>query len=106
MNELESRLNAVLSDPGALNRLAGMAQQLMAGADRKEEPRRESDPLGEAAARLLRGMKGAGSAPLLDAVGPYLDEARRSRLERALRLASAARLAAPALREIGGFRGL
>jgi hypothetical protein len=107
MSELEERLNAVLSNPGELDRLAKMARQLMQGDAPEPQPSRETGPgLPAGAAKLLRELAGGKKPPLLDAIGPYLAEGRRERLGRALRLASAARTALPALRELGGFRGL
>ena len=106
MSELEERLQSVLSNPGELDRLAKMARQLMGGG---APPPAESAPaagLPAGAAKLFRELAGGKKPPLLDAVGPYLDPARRERLSRALRLASAAKTALPALRELGGFHGL
>lgn len=115
MSELEDRLNAVLSDPGEMERLTRMAQQLMGGAPSPEpngseapDKAEETLPAGLNAAlgKVLGGAKGKGKPPLLQAVGPYLDEGRRRRLERALRLASTARVAGTALQKMGGFDGL
>jgi len=110
VNELEERLRSVLSDPGELGRLAAMAKQLMGGESGAPEspPPPPADSAGGlgAAVKLMSRLSGRGKAPLLDAVGPYLDEERRGRLERALRLASAAKAALPALRELGGGHGL
>ena len=113
MSQLEDRIGAVLADPGELRRLTDMARQIMGNLSGEEGEKAPSPPPerspsfpGEALSRLLRGMKSEKGAPLLDALGPYLDEGRRARLGRALRLASAARLAAPALRELGGPHGL
>ena len=103
MSELEERLSAMLSDPGEMDRLARMARRLMGGAPAEES----SSPAGlPTAAALLRSLSGGGKPPILDAVGPYLDEDRRERLARALRLASAARAALPLLRETGALHGL
>lgn len=109
MSELEERLQSVLSDPGELERLAKMARQLMGGgpaASPPEEERPSGAGLPAGAAKLFRELAGGKKPPLLDAVGPYLDPDRRERLARALRLASAARTALPALRELEGSHGL
>ena len=106
MSELEERLQAVLSDPGELDRLAKMARQFMGGGAPEPEENASGPTLPAGAAKLLRELAGGKKPPLLDAVGPYLDPERRSRLSRALRLASAAKTALPALRELGGFHGL
>ena len=108
MNELEEKLNAVLSDPAELSRLSQMASQLMGsmGGDARSENAaapEAPDGLAAMAAKALQGMKGvAGKPPLLEGVAPYISSDRRKRLERALRLASAAHWALPALREMGG----
>ena len=94
MSELEERLGAVLSDPAQLRRLSEMASRLMGGGS---EPPKEAAP---AAPDRDRGKR------LLEALGPYLDEGRRDRLQRSLRLASTARIAAAALGKTGGSRGL
>ena len=113
MSELEDRLQAVLSDPAELDRLTQMASRLMGSLgdpppEKAEDPP-EPDSGGLSPALLSKVMgvlKGKGRAPLLDGVGPYLDEERRHRLERALRLASTARLAGSALEKLGGSDGL
>ena len=104
MSELEDRLSAVLSDPGELDRLAKMARRLMGGGPAEESPPPSGLPAGAAA--LLGSLSGNKKPPILDAVGPYLDEGRRERLSRALRLASAARAVLPLLRETGAVHGL
>ena len=107
MSELEERLRSVLSDPGELDRLSKMARQLMGGgpaASSAAEENATAPPAG--AIKLLQELASGKKPPLLDAVGPYLDDERRERLSRALRLASAARTTLPALRELGGFHGL
>lgn len=108
MSELEDRLNAVLSDPAQLSRLSEMAARLMGGSpDRGEDPPPEAgaDRPGPVS-RLLKSSGRSRGKPLLEALSPYLDEERRRRLERALRLASTARIAASALGQMGGDHGL
>ena len=112
MSQLEDRIGAVLSDPGELSRLSEMARQLMGnlsgegGAAPKPERTPEAPFPAEALGRLLGSLRGQKPVPLAEAVGPYLDQGRRERLSRALRLAAAAKMAAPALRELGGGHGL
>ena len=107
MNELEEKLNAVLSDPGEMSRLAQMASRLMGGAQPESEaPPDNEGGSGDALAGLLsRAMGGMGSGKektLLEGVSAYLDTDRQNRLKRAMRLASAARAAGFAFREMGG----
>ena len=112
MNELEERLHAVLSDPGELERLTKTAQQLLGGVKTPEPESGEREGEAQAAGlpagwgQMLTGLRARGSPPLLGAVGPYLDEGRRRRLERALRLASAARTAGTLWEQMGGLDGL
>ena len=114
MSQLEDRISAVLSDPGELSRLTEMARQLMGGLSQEGGGQSAANPesapapglSGEALNRLLGSLRGQKQVPLMDAVGPYLDEGRRARLSRALRLAAAAKLAAPVLRDLGGSHGL
>ena len=104
MSELEDRLNSILSDPGQMEKIAGLARSLMGGqaaAPAQEPP--EASML-----RRLGGLLGQGSgAPsreqaLLRAMEPWLSEKRRAKLDRALQLARMAKLAQAAMGELGG----
>ena len=113
MSELEERVRAALSDPGELERLTKMAQRIMGGTTAAEPETRDGsgeserpDAVGAALGRVMGSLRTKNEPPLLAAVGPYLDEGRRRRLERALRLASTARLAGTALEKLGGLDGL
>ena len=103
MGELEDRLGAVLSDPAAMAEVTRLAQQLMGEGDAALPP-----PAGEGAPPLpglLRAWDGKNH-PLARAMAPYLGEERRRRLERALGVASAARMAESVLRGMGGIHGI
>lgn len=101
MGELEDRLEAVLNDPRQMERIARMASSLMGGigmgAGKGEGP----------------GMGGGGEGgrgnenkrQLVSALSPFLSAGRQQRLERALRVAAAARLARAAMSEWGGGSG-
>ena len=107
MSELEDRINALLQSPEDMERIASMASRLM-GQIAPETPA-ESDGSGEMlkmAGKILQGMNTGGQKALLAGMAPYLAEERRRRLERALRIASAARAATAALREMGGVDGI
>ena len=120
MSELEDRLNAVLSDPEQLQRLTQMATQLMgnlapsgesAGAASEAPVPAPAGVSGDGAlpamiAQVMQHMQSGKPSPLLSAMGPYLNEVRRAKLERSLRIASAARLAGNTFRGMGGFHGL
>ena len=110
MSELEDRLNAVLSDPAELSRLTQMASQLMGGldvgAEGSSEPGESHEALPSILMRSLQSLRGRGKKPLVEGVAPYISQERRSRLEKALRLAEIAHTALPALQEMGGWDGL
>ena len=101
MGELEERINSVLNDPEQLARISAMAQSLMGGADPgKAVESDDAAALGNSAALgklkdLLQGSLGEKSPRLaaLEALAPCLDEKRREKLRRAMRLARVLRLA-------------
>lgn len=110
MSELEDRLNALLQSPEDMNRLAAMASQLMGqiapegGAEEKT-----AAPFfgGGAVQEIVKNLGGNGSrGELLKGMTPYLSPARARRLERALRVASAAKIATAALGQMGGDDGI
>lgn len=92
MSELEERLNAVLSNPEEMSRIAAMAQKLMgelpsesaaapsapeaAGGGLLGQSRRE--PAGGFWSRLTSGQSGNGKKQLADALAPYLSAERRA----------------------------
>ena len=101
MDDLEKTLGQVLSDPAAMAEVTRLAQQLM--GDSPSPP--EGSPAAGALSGVL-GQLGGKSHPLARAMAPYLGKERRARLERALGVASAARMAEAALRGMGGIHGL
>ena len=119
MSELEDRLSAVLSDPQQLQRLTQMASQLMGGLSPGGEAPASSETAapppanasGDGAlpnllSQVMQNMKPGKKSPLLDAMAPYLSEARRAKLERSLHIASGFRLAGGVFRGMGGGNGL
>ncbi len=104
MSELEDRLNSILSDPGQMEKIAGLARSLM-GA---EGGAPEREPAEASMLRRLSGlMAGSSGTPsreqaLLRAMQPWLSEKRRAKLDRALQLARMAQLAKLAMGELGG----
>ena len=107
VNELEDRINSLLSDPAQMEKLAGLAQRLMGGTD--EPPAAEPPPVPDAGllAKLAASMRAAESEPgreraLLAAMRPYLSAPRQEKMDRALRLARMAKLAQRVLGEMGG----
>ena len=111
MSELEDRLNALLANPEDMGKIARMASRLM-GEISPEPPAAGKGADGAllgAVSRIMGGLGGGREGnknQLLSGMSPYLSEERRKRLGRALRIASAARLAGAALAEWGGEDGL
>ena len=104
MSELEDRLNSILSDPGQMEKIAGLARSLMGG-----ESAAPAQSAPEAA--LLKKLGGLMSADaqtpsreqaLLTAMRPWLSQRRREKMDRAVQLARMARIARLAMGEPGG----
>ena len=103
MGELEERLNAVLSDPQQMEKIAQMASKLMGSIAPEEKNAPGMDPrLMGLVGRVAASLNGGGKAGLMAGLGPYLAEGRRARLEKALRLGAAANLAVEFMGELGG----
>ena len=108
MAELEDRLNAVLSDPEQMGRIAQMASRLMGSISTPApEPQNQSSGMDPAlmgmVGRIMGGLRNNGSKQqLIQGLSPYLAPKRQQRLEKALRLATAAKLAGAAFAEMGG----
>ena len=101
MGELEDGLEAVLNDPRQMERIARMASTLMGGmgmgAGKGDGPGTGGGGEG--------GRGNENKRQLLSALSPFLSAGRQQRLERALRVAAAARLARAAMSEWGGGSG-
>ena len=108
MAELEDMLNQVLSDPEQMNKIAGLAKSLMGGGE-PSHPGTQNSPLpidpkmlGRIQSLMGSSEKSSSSEALLRAMQPYLSEKRRSKMDRALKLARMAKLAGFAMEEFGG----
>ena len=111
MDELEDKLNSILSDPGQMEKIAGLARTLMGGAGPEAAP---DTPPGVAPGRdpgllgrIAKAMRGGGGdggreQALLAAMRPYLSEKRRGKMDRALQLARLARILRLTALEGGG----
>ena len=106
MEELTAQLRGLLDSPGELQRLAQTAQALLGGEGAAEDKGTTDAGAGAvlpAPGSLLPAGNGpGGKAALIEALAPYLSEARRSRLRRAASLARAARLAETLLAQQNG----
>ena len=109
MGELEDRINRILADPAQMEKIAGLAESLLGG---QTEPELSAgfpaelpfDPklLGRLRSVLSTDGGQCREQALLEAMLPYLSEKRRSKMDRAMKLARLARLARFALDETGG----
>ena len=107
MDELEGRLRAVLDDPEAMKEISALAQGLM-GAPQAAGDGQTADAGQTSGGMLPDGLQAllrnaSRGHPVAAALGPYLREDRRRRLERALAIASASRAAGAALHRMGGM---
>lgn len=99
MDQLQEKLNAVLSNPEMMNSIMAMAQSLGAGQKQEAPPPLPIDP---GMLQRLSSLAGSGSIDpqqkeLLQALTPYLSRRRLEKLEHAMRASKMARLAASAL---------
>lgn len=127
MGELEDRINSVLSDPGQMEKITRLAQSLMGGepqqgsGDAAPENTAKSAPgqgsgglaaqlgidpemLGKIKKLMDSGGRKKEEKALLEAMLPYLSEERRSRMDRAMKIAKIAGIARLALGDTGGDR--
>lgn len=122
MSELEDKINGILGDSEQMAKITELARSLMGGAGNEEggsnpAPGGDSDGaagalsefgLDAAALGKIGRLMSAGSAQssneqaLLSAMRPYLTEKRRSKMDRAMKLAKLARIAKLALGETEG----
>lgn len=109
MDELESRLGALLSSPESMERLKGLAAALagVEGGAAEPEAAPASPAFDPAMLGLLQRVMGEAKRPseasaLLAALEPCLSPERAARLDRALRLARLAKLAKTVLPQLGG----
>ena len=98
MDDMESKLGAIMNDPDMMQKIMSMAQTLN-GAQPKQES--APNPFPDIDISLLQKLSGfagksnidANQRNLLQALGPYLNSHRLSRLEKAMRAAKMAAMA-------------
>jgi len=119
MTDFQDALNKLLSSPEDMEKLTALAGQFLGGGSEPETP----EPSGRGAdfgsiASAISGMDPAllgkitklmsvysgksDKAALIEAISPYIDPERQSRLAKAQELAKYARVAKAALGEFGG----
>ena len=106
MSEFDETLHSVLSNPEAMDQIMALAQSLSGGTGKEREPLEEADEPqticeGKTLADQVMGSNDPGTE-LLHALGPYLKEERRKRLDRALELARTTRLIRTAVSAMSG----
>lgn len=103
MDELQSKLDAVLSDPQMMQKIMGLAQSLGGPGEAPASPP-PTEALGGIDLGMLQKLSGLarGSSidrdqqTLLRALSPYLSRERIGKLEKAMRAAKVARMASGA----------
>lgn len=117
--DIGQMLQSVLSDPEQMQKITAMAQNLMGGETKPEEPTMAESvtaPVSAAApfseAKLLSAISGmmgqkgeqSRSAALLSAMRPYMRPEKQEKLDRAMQIARMVRIAGTVMREWGGGR--
>ena len=118
MSELEDKINAVLGDPKQMEQITRLAKSFMGGGTpgKAAEQEPKEDPFAalgidgatlQRLGRLLR--QGGGAKPqeqaLLEAMRPYLSEKRRSKMDKAMKIARLAQIARLAMGDMEGDGG-
>ena len=126
MSELEDKINGILGDPAQMEKIAGLAKSLMGGSDSGDTPAEKTKSAGGGLDSLMQSLGGSDGAidpamlarlsrafssgagekkqerALLEAMKPYLSEKRRSKMDKAIKLARLASIARIAMGEMGG----
>ena len=124
MDELNAALDSLLRDPQQMAAIQKLAGELFGGQGGAEvpgaggatdgggrphgaAPTEQSTGVGALSGLLSgSGLPPSGKAALVKALAPYLSPARGAKLQKALRLAQAVRLAATAWERLGGEGGV
>ena len=106
MNEFEDKLNSLLSDPKQMESFASFAKSIMGGETpmgMSSEPDIDPALMKKVGSLLSRGDSLSNNDKrLLEAMKPYLSEKRRSKMDRAMKIARLATIAQLAASEFGG----
>jgi len=111
MDDLESKLGAIMNDPDMMQKIMSLAQNLNQSPPppKQEQP---ANPFSDIDISMLQKLSGFASKSgidvnqknLLQALGPYLNHNRISRLERAMRAAKMAGMATTLLPQLSQGR--
>lgn len=96
MDDLQSALQSLLDDPNELQQLAQTAAAMLGGEEQPQEEKQELPDL-KSVMKLIRNGNQSETKKLVEALAPFLSPKRRSRLERAARIASLSSIAEIAL---------
>lgn len=106
MNEFEDKLNSLLNDPKQMESFASFAKSIMGGEApiaMNQEPDIDPALVKKIGVMMSRGDKLSDNEKrLLEAMKPYLSEKRRSKMDRAMKIARLASIAQIAASEFGG----
>ena len=105
MSDFEDKLNKLLNDPKEMERFAGFAKSLMGGGEPEEDksaPAIDPGLMQKISGLMCGGSRSSKDTKLLEAMRPYLSEKRRSKMDRAMKIARLAGLAELAAGELGG----
>ena len=94
MDDIQSTLQALLDDPEQLNQLAQTAASILQSDEKDTAP---ALPDLSQLMKMLQGSDHSGSQKLISALAPFLSENRRTRLERASKIAHLSSIAEIAL---------
>lgn len=106
MEDLESKISDILSDPDAMAGILSMAKSLGLGTPEKpDEPQTADQDNGipDTVAGLLSaaGHLNGKQTALLQALRPFLKESRQNKIDRAIQAARISRIAGYAIQNLG-----
>ena len=109
MDDLQDRLNGILNDPAAMQKILSMAQALGAEQPPSKQETSAPPPLPDIDLGMVQKLSGLASQSSMDkreqallrALGAYLSKDRIGRLEKAMRAAKMAKLASSTLGQGG-----
>lgn len=99
MDDLESKLGAIMGNPEMMEKIMALAQSMNTSEPaEKQEPQPAIPPIDLSMLQKLSGLAGKSNIDnnqknLLQALGPYLNAHRLNKLERAMRAAKMAGIA-------------
>jgi hypothetical protein len=110
--DLEKSLNAVLSDPEQMGKLAQIAKQFMGQGE--SEPAQEAQQASEPDLKLFGMLKHAlsggstsgNSTALLKAMRSYLRPEKQQKMDKAMNLAKVVHIAGSVMKDYGDGNGL